>query len=195
LVALLVGMMATPSCQDPAASTPELDGSAEVSQEIYARDMMVAYAMEVLVPLSDGAVQVDEATVELRGVRYAVHDTAGFARFYRQVFFEIGNAALRRVDALGVDPFQLWPLCGVATSWMMDQIDLSMVASEGSPLDTLVAADLLPDATRALLDTVEAELAREDDAARTPPAERVDPVRCAQAEAEERERRGWPALD
>lgn len=193
-LAAFMYVLVAASCGGGGTLRNDPDYMATPANQAAARQLMVDYAMEVLVGMDMGAEQAGEAAVEFRGVTYAVDVTGDLAALDRQIFFEMGNSALQNIDALGVDPFEVWPLCSVAIPWMMEQIELSMIGMEGDPLDTLAAADVLTDATRDLIEAVGAELATVDDPGRLPPAERLDPAGCAQAEADERERRGWPPL-
>lgn len=193
LAAFLYVLVAA-SCGGGGTLRNDSDYMATPANQAAARQLMVDYAMEVLVGMDVGAQQTGVASVEFRGITYAVDVTDDLAALNRQIFFELGNSALQSIDALGVDPFEVWPLCSVAIPWMMEQIDLSMIAREGDPLDTLAAADVLTDATRDLIEAVGVELATTDDPGHLPPGERLDPAGCAQAEADERGRRGWPPL-
>lgn len=179
--------------RSPAETQSSTPGAAEPPNHQSAA--MSGYIRDVLAPLDVGVRMLDENTAVYYGSAYEVDNTEGFAELVRDLFFDLGDLALEEIDHIGVEPFELWPLCIAATAWVMDQIQLSQVAAGGDELATLAAAMVLAETTRTLSMGVKAELGTIGDATLRSPRERIDPGLCDANEQEARKARGWPTND
>jgi hypothetical protein len=140
-----------------------------------AKELIVSYFSEVLAPSLD--------TLRIQGTRawyndlpYDLEVRSDTAILASTIFFDLGDSTLSSIDSLGLEPFDVYPLCLAASEWVDSLATLDTQTGD----DTTVLENIMHagDATMSLHDAVQAELGSRDDPLRVPPEDRVDHDRC-----------------
>jgi hypothetical protein len=137
--------------------------------------LLLQFFAEVLGPSVHGLV-IEGSSASLGGVQYDLTDPKEAASLTSDIFFTNGDASLAQIDELGVEPFDVYPLCVAANAWVDSLARLD--TESGESVKTLALILNAGDKLEALDAAVKAELESVDNPAKPSPQQRVDPARC-----------------
>jgi len=185
-LALVVASVTTAACtssEEPPQATltatpgPEVEPTTgpDGMTEEEGQELLLQFFAEVLGPSVHGLV-IEGSSASLGGVQYDLTDPKEAALLASDIFFTNGDASLAQIDELGVEPFDVYPLCVAANAWVYSLARLD--TDSGESVKTLALVLNASDKLEALDAAVKAELESVDNPAKPSPQQRVDPARC-----------------